>query len=221
MNVLLINDSSSNPNWGDRAAALALKRMIIASGGTISGIITELELCESRFFQASSVDESRSDSEKRNLKDWMRLLLPPLTFKLREKVLQRLAPKQGTGLIPFAVDDFERCADTILRETTIYGDLFRAIETADVAFIHGDGCMVGNGILPRSELFLAYLIKTRFGKAVTLVNHTTDFSHPELDRTAAIVYPLLDDVTYRDQTSAVLCRARWPGRYAADRKSVV
>ena len=40
-NVLLINDSSSNPNWGDRAAAIALKRMIAACGGTLGGIVTE------------------------------------------------------------------------------------------------------------------------------------------------------------------------------------
>jgi hypothetical protein len=51
---------------------------------------------------------------------------------------------------------------------------------------------------------------------VILINHTTDFSHPELARMAAEVYPRLDDVTYRDQTSAQLCQGRWPGRYAAD-----
>lgn len=217
MNVLLINDSSSNPNWGDRAAAIALKRMIAASGATITGIISEEDLRDSRF-SGEPAAELEPKKGGRSLKDWARMFLPPVLLKLREKILNRL---QGTNAgstapIPFTMDDFERCAGLFLRERVIHGILLDAIEKAEVVVIHGDGCMVGNSILPRSELFLSYLIKTRFYKPVILVNHTTDFSHPELNRMAEAVYPMLDDVTYRDQTSADLCRGRWPGRYAAD-----
>jgi polysaccharide pyruvyl transferase WcaK-like protein len=215
MNVLFINDSTSNPNWGDRAAAIALKKMIVASGGTLSGIITELELCESRFARYSEA-EPRPVAEGRSLMDWSRLLLPPVILKLREIILQRLESTKETCYIPLTMDDFDRYSDQLLRAEKNCGGLLDAIKMADVAVIHGDGCMVGNSILPRSELFLAYFIKTRFGKPVTLVNHTTDFSHPELNRMAAAVYPLMDDITYRDQTSADMCRDRWKGRYAAD-----
>jgi polysaccharide pyruvyl transferase WcaK-like protein len=217
MNVLLINDSSSNPNWGDRAAAIALKRMIAASGATITGIITEEDLRDSRFSGEATVEFEPKEGG-RSIKDWASMFLPPVLLKLRGKILNRLqgANAEPTGPIPLTMDDFERCAGLFLRERVIHGILLDAIEKAEVVVIHGDGCMVGNGILPRSELFLSYLIKTRFCKPVILINHTTDFSHPELNRMAEAVYPLLDDVTYRDQTSTDLCSGRWPGRYAAD-----
>jgi len=44
MNVLLINDSTSNPNWGDRAAAVSLKKMITMVGGNIIDTFSENEL---------------------------------------------------------------------------------------------------------------------------------------------------------------------------------
>lgn len=215
MNVLLINDSSSNPNWGDRAAAIALKQMIVTYGGTISSVITEDELRDSRFFCNKS-QEPETTSAKRSVKDWARLLLPPLVLKLRERLLHQLKGSDEAGPIPVRADDFDHYVDIFLRDEVVYGGLHDAIQTADTVVIHGDGCMVGNGILPRSELFLSYLIKTRFGKPVILINHTTDFSDPELNRMAEAVYPRLDDVTYRDQISADLCRDRWTGRYAAD-----
>ena len=214
-NILLINDSSSNPNWGDRAAAIALKQMITACGGTFSGIVTEDDLLDGRYFQRP-IESAAQKEVKRSLKYWARLLLPPVVLKLREKISQRFNGSDAAGPIPCSLDDFDRCANLFMRDRAAYGGLIDAIETADVAIIHGDGCMVGNGVLPRSELFLGHLIKTRFHKPVILINHTTDFSDPELNRMAEAVYPLLDDVTYRDQTSADLCRNRWAGRYAAD-----
>jgi len=215
MNVLLINDSSSNPNWGDRAAAIALKRMIADCGGTLSGVVTEDDLRDGRYFQPPVEEAWPPEPEARSFKDWVRLLLPPVVLKVGEKVLQRLA----TGApdpIPLTVDGFEAAADAVLRDMATFGGLLDAIERSDVTVIHGDGAMVGNGLMPRTELFFAYLVKTRFRKPVILINHTTDFNHPNLDRMAAAVYPLLDDVTYRDQTSEKLCQGRWPGRYSAD-----
>jgi polysaccharide pyruvyl transferase WcaK-like protein len=215
MNVLLINDSSSNPNWGDRAAAIALKQMIKALGGTLNGVITEDDLRESCFLYAQ---QGATESEKggRGLKEWGRLLLPPVIPKLRAKILRHLARTGEVEPMPLCFEQFEQYADLFLNDRLHYGRLLEAIEAADVVVIHGDGCMVGNGVLPRSELFLSYLIKKYIGKPVILINHTTDFSHPELDKMAEAVYPLLDDVTYRDQTSAELCLGRWQGRYAAD-----
>ena len=215
--ILFINDSSSNPNWGDRAAAIAIKRMIVDLGGTIIGVITEDELRESRFFQ-DRVDKREAVDGTRSLRDWIKLFLPPAALKLREKLLARLKGGDGDEAdpIPLTFEGFESQIERVLSDRVTFGGLFDAIVQADLVVIHGDGCMVGNGVIPRSELFLAYMIKKRFQKPVILINHTTDFSHPDLNRMAEAVYPLLDDVTYRDQTSAELCRDRWPGRYAAD-----
>jgi hypothetical protein len=86
----------------------------------------------------------------------------------------------------------------------------------DVSIIHGDGAMVGNGIIPRTDLFLAYVIKKHFGGRVIICNHTADFNHPDLREIAANVYPMFDDVVFRDQTSMERCRGICKGRFAPD-----
>jgi polysaccharide pyruvyl transferase WcaK-like protein len=90
------------------------------------------------------------------------------------------------------------------------------VEGIDVAVIHGDGAMVGCGIIPRTDLFLAYLIKKHLGKPVVIVNHSVDFDHPALREMARHVYPLFDDVVFRDPLSVGRCSEFCSGRFAAD-----
>ena len=213
MKVLLINDSSSSSNWGDRAAAIALKAMIADCGGTLCGVVTEDDMRDGRYLNPPVGNDWPQKTGTRSLRDWVKLFVPPVALKLRENMLQYLSAPDP---IPLTVEGFEAAADEVLADRARFGGLLDAIGQADVTVIHGDGAMVGNGLIPRTELFFSYLIKTRFHKPVILINHTTDFNHPDLDRMASSVYPLLDDVTYRDQTSEDLCRDRWPGRYAAD-----
>lgn len=216
MNVLLINDSSSNPNWGDRAAAIALKQMIVGVGGTISGVLTEDELREGTFFRDPE-DRPPTAVGGHRIKDRVKLFVPPIVLKLRDKLLKRLRiGEDDIGPIPPTLNAFDRHVDLFLWDRTRFGGLLDAIAQAEVVVIHGDGCMVDNGMLPRAELFLSYLIKQRFGLPIIIVNHTADFNHPELGRMAQAVYPLFDDVVYRDQISAERCRGRWQGRYVAD-----
>ena len=54
MKVLFINDSTSNSNWGDRAAAFSLKAMVAEAGASISGIITEEDLARTQFGEPSA-----------------------------------------------------------------------------------------------------------------------------------------------------------------------
>ena len=49
-----------------------------------------------------------------------------------------------------------------------------------------------------------------------IVNHTADFDHPALRRMAEHVYPLFDDVVFRDPISAERCASLCGGRFAAD-----
>ena len=48
------------------------------------------------------------------------------------------------------------------------------------------------------QIFLTYIAKTIYDKPVIIVNHTADFSHPDLRRIAEEIYPLFDDVVFRD-----------------------
>ena len=49
MKVLFVNDSTSNPNWGDRAAAIALRMLIASLGGRIEYTPTELAVSAAQF----------------------------------------------------------------------------------------------------------------------------------------------------------------------------
>jgi hypothetical protein len=94
--------------------------------------------------------------------------------------------------------------------------LTEAIGKADIVIIHGDGAMTGNGVIPRTMLFLAYLAKKHLATPVIIVNHTVDLEHPGLLRMAREVYPLFDDVVFRDPISVEKYKAICGGRYSAD-----
>lgn len=214
MKVLFINDSTSNPNWGDRAAAISLRRMILDSGGEIVATISEDELRHAAFFRSSRSEHAGAPSS--TMKERAKLFIPPIVLKLREKLLSGSSSSEDDNLIPQRFNDFEDHVKRILKNDEGCGDLRRMIEESEVIVIHGDGCMTGNGRIPRAELFLSYVARKHFNKRVIIVNHTADFSDSDLRRMAEEVYPLLDDVVFRDTISVERCRAMCAGRYAAD-----
>jgi Polysaccharide pyruvyl transferase len=213
MKVLLINDSTTNTNWGDRAAAISLMAMISATGGRIIHAITEDELKSSAFGKTPSLPSGGSQDRVREI---VKQCIPPILLSLRRKVLSRRDAAGAGRFIPDRWEDFEGCARAVRREQR-YGwpDLLGAIDSADVAVIHG-ASMDGNGIIPRTDLFLTYLIKRHFRKPIIIVNHTADLDHPDLRRMAEEVYPLFDDVVFRDPISAERCESLCGGRFAAD-----
>jgi hypothetical protein len=96
--------------------------------------------------------------------------------------------------------------------------VLRAARDADVAVIHG-ASLHGHAstVIQRTILFLTYLIKTRFAKPVVMANHTVDFEgNAALRHMADHVYPLFDDVLYRDLISAERWAPMLGGRFAGD-----
>jgi polysaccharide pyruvyl transferase WcaK-like protein len=215
MKVLFVNDSTSNPNWGDRAAAIALKQMIRASQCVVCKTIYEEELCGDCFSNKRNNDGLVRESMLRKA---VKLCVPPMIVKAREKLRSRYRSSivGATCDVPETWGDFPRVLELIHRNKDQCSDLLEAIAEADLMMIHGDGSMVGNERMARAELFLAYLAKTHFKKPVIIVNHTADFDHPNLQQIAQEVYPLFDDVVFRDSLSAERCRHFCNGRVAAD-----
>jgi hypothetical protein len=213
MNVLFINDSTSNSNWGDRAAAISLRAMISALGGRITQAVTEDELYNTSFGEPAAGLTAGSSAGP---KEVMKQFVPPVVLKLRRRLKPHADSSRTRRLIPHKWGDFRAAAEEVVGGGNPWPALMESIDRVDVVVIHGDGAMVDCGIIPRTMLFLAYLVKKHCGKAVIIVNHTADFSHPDLRRMAQEVYPLLDDVVFRDPTSAELCRTMCDGRYAAD-----
>ena len=214
MKVLFINDSSSSSNWGDRAAAVSLRAMIEQSGGRIVFTVTEEDLWHSTFGAPSS-EPPAARSEEKISRDRAKLFVPPIVLRARRRLLHldEVGAERG---IPETWDDFEAAAARANSECD-YGwpEILHAMADVDLAVIHG-ASLHGNGILQRTDLFLAYLIKTRFDKPVVIVNHTADLGHPDFRRIAEHVYPLFDDVVYRDPISAQRWASLCGGRFAAD-----
>lgn len=197
---------------------MALKKMIEESGARIQNTITEDNLRDSIFF-AESTSGVGSASESRSWKDRLRPLVPPIALELRERTIIALGLAEnddGRDFAPATADDLEPYSLALWNGDGHAAELRSALLACDVVVIHGDGGMFGNGVIPRTKLFLAYAARKMFDKPVILINHTADLSHPNLEQMAAVVYPLLSDVTYRERDSEALCEGRWPGRYAPD-----
>jgi hypothetical protein len=213
LKVLFINDSTSGSNWGDRAAAFSLKAMVVGAGATISGIISEDELGQTRF---GGPPRARSSSKDRR-RAMLRSFIPPVVLAARRRVFADVDLTPNNRIIPARWEDFGPAADLVMVASDGPWPWLRAaIRRADLVVIHGDGAMVGDGIIPRTDLFLTYLAHERLDTPVVLVNHSADFDRPELRRMAEHVYPLFADVVFRDPVSATRWGHLGGGRFAAD-----
>jgi hypothetical protein len=213
MNVLFVNDWTSNPNWGDRGAAYSLALMVQEQGGTISRSISEDALYR------GSLDENGADSgcsTEKGAARVARLLAPPGLVALGRKTLARGGETRESRVIPRRWEDYRAACERVLGAKTPWPNLIRSIPGIDIAVIHGDGAIYGDNRVGHTMLFLGYLIKTAFGKPVVLVNHSADFDRPGLLEIAKKVYPLLDDVVFRDVISFERCSVPCTGRFAAD-----
>ena len=211
MKVLFINDSTTNPNWGGRAATVALRAMIGRSGGDIVKTITLGDIVRS-----SLEHHVASDNTQIDYREMIGAVLPDWLLKLRRKLAPNLLRGRGERLIPRKWEEYDRCVEGLLGKATPWPGLVESLSAMDVAVVFGDGDIYGNGIVPRTLFFLSFLIKRHFDKPVIIVDHTADLEHPDLLRVAEEVYPLFDDVVFRDQVSAERCRALCAGRVGAD-----
>jgi hypothetical protein len=214
--VLLFNDSSTYGNWGGRAATTALRHMIGEAGGDITTTITidQLEACS--FAEPPQVTAQWGPSEGRRFKDKVKPFIPPIALDVRRRFIHEPAPFDQKSLIPRAWEDYERAAAFLTGPHSPWPGLMRAFAALDVAVVFGDGDIYGTHLLPHALLFFSYLIKQHFSKPVIIVAHSADLDNAGLQRVAEHVYPLFDDVVFRDELSLEVCRSFCRGRLAAD-----
>lgn len=211
MKVLFVNDSSTSYNWGGRAATGPLRMMIRHAGGDIVKTITLDDLIHSSLDLAP-----RPGTRERTLREVVKLFVPPVILDVRRAAIRRFGAIRRDAFIPGSWADYGRCLAKVLGEEPPWPGLLKAIEDIDIAVVHGDGDISGTFVVPRTLLFLSYLIKKRFNKPIIMVDHSADFDHPDLLRVAEEVYPLFDDVVFRDQISREQCKTFCEGRFAAD-----
>jgi polysaccharide pyruvyl transferase WcaK-like protein len=205
--VYLVNDTSLNMNWGSRAAIYMLRRMIEASG---SEVVATLPLQKLAF-----LDWDAKPSTQRFYTTASKTFSKPQKLSSLAQLLLRQIPPRLPDVAPKTWQEFHACADNVMKRNFL-PEVKRALEACDVVMIHGEGGIFGNQRESRMMLFIAYLAKQCFYKPVALVNQTTDLSHPGLYEMAKNVYPMLDEIVFREPTSAQVCKAFSSAFVAAD-----
>ncbi len=181
--------------------------MIEASG---SQVIATLPLQKLAF-----LDWDAKPSTQKIYTSISKTLARPQKLGSLTQILLRQVPPYLPDVVPTTWKEFHACADRVMKDNYL-PDIKRALEACDVVMIHGEGGIFGQQRESRMMLFIAYLAKQCFYKPVALVNQTTDISHPVLHEMAKNVYPMLDDVVFREPTSAEQCKDFVTGFVAAD-----
>ena len=217
MKVFFVNDSSDNSNWGDRAAATTLKWMVKEVGGEIIETLYEGDLKTGDLSKPPQAMNSRdADGAQRGLKKALRSFIPPIAYEFKNKLARRWRLTDYHSRIPNTIEQFESCREQVHSDSNYWIPLLTTLQKMDIAIIHGNGAMKGGRRMPRSILFLAYLIKKEVAKPVVIVNHTLDVDNDVLGAMADKIYPLFDDVVYREATSPAHEPAGADGRAGAD-----
>lgn len=207
MNICLVNDTSSTSNWGARATSISLKMMLEATGARLDSVIYEPRLtCPQRLDYPTLMGSST----------WLDEHLPDnrLVKRINRGVFNRLA-RRYQDTVPRIWDDFPRLVRRVLERRAL-PDILASLEACDLVVISGEGCLYGNIRQSRMLLFIAYLARHELGKDTVIVNHSVDFEHSVLKGIAQQVYPLLDEVIFREPDSARACAEFCDSTVAAD-----
>ena len=207
LKVYLINDSSKHPNWGSRATTAALKELIKSADADLFASLPLKQLSKPNW---------DSTAKRQNFSNFIKAKTKnnKFTKKLASVSLNRLI-KKLPDVIPKNYSQFASYASKVEKSECLQ-EISCNIKTADVILINGEGGIKNKNRESRAMLFLAYLAKKVYNKPVAFINHTADFCHPDLREMAQNVYPILDDVVFRESYSAQKCSDFVQGAVAAD-----
>lgn len=121
---------------------------------------------------------------------------------------------QVEDVAPRRWQEFESRARDVM-DGVIFPEIHTALASSDVVLISGEGCIYDCTRQSRMIYFIAYLAKRFLGKPTAIVNHSIVMNDPVLREIADHVYPLLDDVVFREPDSALACVSGL-GRVASD-----
>lgn len=193
LNVYLVNDSLTQNNWGCRATTHAMHGMVEETGAHISGTL-KLARLEGGGFRPGEMPGTRD-----LLKQWLQRY-PEARARIRKLSGRAKATlSKGSGT-PTTQAGFEALAADVDAGRR-FADIAAEMRAADVVMINGEGTIYGNQRKGFYSLFWAWYAKTRLGRSTAIVNHTLQLDDPDMRTMAGIVYPLLDDVVFREPTS--------------------
>ncbi|WP_161629068.1 polysaccharide pyruvyl transferase family protein [Litchfieldella anticariensis] len=202
-----MNDNSDTRNWGAQATSMALCELVHSAGGNVERTLSASRLDEKQGKDYPAIAYLAGYFDRR-LPAWS------MPRRLNHAIFNRLA-RQLPDVVPDSWEDFDRQALRVLQHKTL-GDIREALENSDLVVINGEGCIYGNIRHSRMLFFIAYLAKRYLGRETVMVNHSADLRHPTLNRIARHVYPLLDEVVFRETDSALACSGFCSSTIGAD-----
>ncbi len=213
--VYFVNDTTTSSNWGCRGTTRALRSLVETTDATITrtAYLDDLHRNERLLARLPGVT------------DWMARVAADVTGT-RERTLRAIRLLTGEDRpgawkryesmtsrwddVPLTVDEYDDAARRVL-DGELLTEHRDAIDACDVVVINGEGSIYDRRRKGRILLFIAYLAVEHMDTECVLVNHTADVSDPIVREAAATVYPLLDDVVFREPRSARACEAFRPG----------
>jgi len=198
--ILLVNDESDTLNFGNRAHSKALIHMVEKYGGEIHHVISHRDVSSLRY----KVYKEKTDKIINNI--YMFLPKYKILYIFIRKIISLLFYKLKLNSIVFnnlpgSWRGFNRFANKVAQGSYLK-QLRKFILNSDVVIINGNGSFSDTS----SEkvialLFIAYLTKIKYNKYTAIVNHTCDISDPILQEMISNVYPLLDNIIFREKQS--------------------
>ncbi len=206
LKVYLVNDTSLNLNWGSRATTYKLRQMLTRSGATVSGSLALQQLCYLDW-ESRSATARFSKSLRGVAKHYPFSKLASVMLNHTARFLPEVAPPNWS--------EFDKLAK-LLKAGRILPDVKANFLACDAVIINGEGGIFGTQRESRLMFFIAYAAKKYFNKSVAFVNHSADLRQPVLKEIAHKVYPLLDQVVFREAHSLELHAPDISGQVAAD-----
>jgi polysaccharide pyruvyl transferase WcaK-like protein len=197
LNILLINDNSAHVNWGAQASPSALVGIIeqSLSGCTITAL--------------SHAWLARSHHRRMHHLLGGRLIRGKKRGRIARKFLNRCSTLEA--FYPEVADDFDYWADEWLagRGGPQANEFLKLAEKAEIIVYNGENSIYRNTPEGCHGIFLLWLAKTRLGKPVCIVNHTSHQNgvRPIMTGMIQLVFPDLDLVAVREPCSLANLRA--------------
>lgn len=207
--VYFVNDTTTSTNWGCRGTTRALRSMVEATGATIDRTLTLHEMHTGRRWlsRVPGVSDRLAEFVAQHGRFEARALAAIRAASGRDRRdawTAYEAIRSRWDDVPLRFAEYEPTARRVLD-----GECFtaqrEAIEACDVVLINGEGSIYDRQRKGRTLLFLAYLATRHLDTPCALVNHTADVHDPVVREAAEHVYPLLDDVAFREPNSADAC----------------
>ncbi|MEN2980371.1 polysaccharide pyruvyl transferase family protein [Tistrella bauzanensis] len=194
MKICFVNDSTSQNNWGCRATTYAMYDLIrqtdaevvsVVKLGALNGVGMDLFSLKSRAI--SLLKEYAYDK-------------PRLRASLR--FMQHAARRKRHGKLadPVTLADFDMTAREV-QAGRLFPVTRAAIDQADLILVNGEGSIYNFEKKGRMTLFWMYYAKKYAKKKCAIVNHTVQLNDPRMLEIFKAVYPILDDVVFREPAS--------------------